>query len=156
MVVVALLVLVAPAAATAGSTSPTTSRYETQMRAVGPSLGRALRAVAAAKALASHYPAKPTAARSAAATLAPLPKLLHIANTQLRSIHPPAGARALHLDLVRGSADLARELPSIVARLQRGYLTAGKRLATLPGVQELSSGVSTLGKHGYRIGVGRL
>jgi hypothetical protein len=79
-----------------------------------------------------------------------------MANTQLRSIHPPAGARAPHLDLVRGSAALARELPSIIARLQRGYLVAGKALPTLSGVQELSQGVSRLGKHGYRIGVGRL
>jgi hypothetical protein len=156
MVVVALLVLVAPAAAPAGSPSSTTSRYETKMRAVGPSLGKALRAVAAARALTSHYPAKPTAARSAAATLAPIPELLHVAHTQLQAIHPPAGARAAHLDLVRGSGDLARELPSIIARLRRGYLTAGKQLATLSGEQELSDGVSTLGKHGYRIGVGQL
>jgi hypothetical protein len=154
--VAAVLLICVPSSASAASTGSKGLRYETQMRRVGPSLGKALRAVATVRSLASHYPAKPTAARSAATALEPLPDLLRLVRAHLRTIRPPAGARSAHGELVRGAGDLAKELPPIILRLQHGYLTAGKRLATLAGVNELRQGVVALGKHGYRIGVGRL
>lgn len=151
-----LSAVAATARAADGASPRAKQRYESQLKLVGPDLGYVLRTVAAVHALAVHRPAKPTAARTAAAKLEPLSALLRTTQRRLRSIAAPGAARAPHASLVRGAGELASELGPLVERLRRGYLVAATDLDKLAGAVALRTGTATLEKQGYRFGVGRL
>jgi hypothetical protein len=150
---VALFAAAAAAVFLAGSASGAT-RYQTQMRtSVRPQLTAALAGVAKARKLATHYPAKPTAAREARAALLVAEPKLALSAKRLAAIAPPSGIASAHAEVLRGVRELEVELRPIIARMKIGYLVAGKGIASLKGLVVIHAGLTTIAKHGFNVGI---
>jgi hypothetical protein len=132
--------------------APSKSEYVKRMSPVGKTLTAALASLQTVTGISLTYPPPPTAARRAGTILAKTESNLQLASKQLAAIKAPAGAAAQHARLVQGTAEFAAELKPLVAKLKAGYLVVASGLLSLKGAVTISGALSTLNRHGYKIG----
>jgi hypothetical protein len=122
------------------------SAYESQMQALGQTLGSALVA---------------TGSANRTATDAQVVKNLRKAQTALRSaaakldkITPPAKAAAGHKLLEKGVREYADEIDGMIEQFKKGNRDAAFTVATLKGVKDMTRGTQDISKAGYIIVLG--
>ena len=149
LVALALVALAVPAAAARAAAQDT---YAQQLTAAGRQLSASLEGLGAVTGMSIEYPVKPDAARRAAVRLAAVQTKLRTLAKTLAAIKPPAAVAAPHARLAKSVALLAAQVTPVLRQLRNGYLVAAAKLPSLPAAAAVGAAVTSLRKHGYRVG----
>ena len=122
------------------------STYESQMQALGQSLGATLMDTGTANRTATDA--------QVVKNLRKAQRALRSAASQLGQITPPPKARAGHELLEKGVREYADEIDDVIAKFKRGQREAAFSVTSLKGVKDMTKGTHDISAAGYIIVLG--
>jgi hypothetical protein len=122
------------------------SPYETQMQALGQTLGAALLDTGSSNRTATDA--------QVVRNLRKAQRALRSAAAKLAKIDPPPKAAAGHKLLEKGVREYADEIDGVIAKFQKGNRDAVFAVASLKGVKDMTRATQDISKAGYIIVLG--
>ena len=131
----------AAATTTAAAAPLPKTAYVNKMKAIGRSLSTSLNSLGSA-----------TTAPKAAVALTAVQTDLRKAADGIEAITPPQPIKTQHAQLAKAVRDFADELDPVIAKLEKGTITALQTVPTLKGLQEIQAASTAIANKGYKIG----
>jgi hypothetical protein len=118
----------------------TKAEYVKQMAAIGKELSTSINSVAGV-----------TQPKDAASALSKVQDDLNSAAGQMKKINPPADIKDEHEKLTQAVSDFADQLGPIIAKLNKGDMSALAAVTTLAGFRALQAAANAITQAGYKI-----